>query len=178
MRTNWNSSLQEVRNEREQDMKVHYPMMIALLFVAACTPVEIDEEKPVIDLTVEGVFPVNCDTLYLGETFTWRTRFTDNAQLGSYSLEIHQNFDHHAHSTELGACELDPVKDPVNPFHTIMEFGIPAGTTEYTVNNEIHLPLSDADGTFDEGDYHFFISLTDREGWSTQKGLSIKVLRR
>jgi hypothetical protein len=30
---------------------------------------------------------------------------------------------------------------------------------------------------FDPGDYHFFISLTDREGWSAQKGLNIKVLK-
>ena len=59
-----------------------------------------------------------------------------------------------------------------------MDFEIPAGTKEYTVNSEIQMPLSDAGGAFDEGDYHFFISLTDREGWSAQKGLSIKILRK
>ena len=33
-------------------------------------------------------------------------------------------------------------------------------------------------GLYDEGDYHFFISLTDKEGWSAQKGLSVKMLHR
>jgi hypothetical protein len=99
-------------------------------------------------------------------------------ELGSYSLEIHHNFDHHAHSTELANCELDPVKDPLNPFHTIMDFDIPAGSTEYIVNESIQIPLSDANGESDPGDYHFFISITDREGWSVQKGLNIKILRK
>ena len=148
-----------------------------LLILAGCSPVEIDDQKPVIDLSVEGAFPVNCDTLWLGEPFTWKVRFTDNVELGSYSLEIHHNFDHHAHSTEVESCELDPVKAPVNPFHTILDFEIPAGLKEFEVSREISLPASDGDGPFDTGDYHFFISLTDREGWSAQKGLSIKIAR-
>ncbi len=149
-----------------------------LLFTAACNPVEIDDQKPVVDLSLEDAFPVSCDTLYLGETFTWKVRFTDNVELGSYSLEIHHNFDHHAHSTELASCILDPLKEPVNPFHAIMDFDIPSGSKEYTVNESIPIPLSDANGEFDPGDYHFFISLTDREGWSVQKGLNIKILRK
>jgi len=153
-------------------------IFILLTILGGCSPAEIDDQKPVIDLTMEGAFPVSCDTLYLGESFTWKVRFEDNVALGSYSLEIHHNFDHHAHSTELASCDLDSVKEPVNPFHTIMDFEIPAGSTEYTVNESIQIPLSDANGELDPGDYHFFISLTDREGWSTQKGLSIKILKR
>ena len=149
-----------------------------LLVTAACDPVEIDDQKPVIDFSLEGTFPVSCDTLSLGESFTWKVRFTDNVELGSYSLEIHHNFDHHAHSTEPTSCELDPVKDAVNPFHTIMDFEIPIGSKEYTVNESIQIPLSDGNGDLDPGDYHFFISLTDREGWSVQKGLNIKILRK
>jgi hypothetical protein len=158
-------------------MRVRYAFFILLLFFATCNTEEIDDEKPVIDLTIYGAFPVSCDTLYLGESFTWKVWFTDNVELGSYSLEIHHNFDHHAHSTEVDECELGPVETPVNPFHTILDFEIPAGSREYIVNQEVSLPLSDANGEFDEGDYHFFISLTDREGWSAQKGLNIKILQ-
>ena len=136
-----------------------------LLISAGCNPVEIDDQKPVIDLSTEGAFPVSCDTLYLGESFTWKVRFADNVELGSYSLEIHHNFDHHAHSTEVEVCDLDPVKDPVNPFQTIMDFDIPAGSMEYHVSESIQIPQSDANGDIDPGDYHFFISLTDREGY-------------
>ena len=143
--------------------------------MAACTNNEIDDQKPVIDLSMEGVFPLNCDTLYLGETFTWKIRFSDNVELGSYSLEIHHNFDHHAHSTEVTECELGPKKDAVNPFLLIQDFEIPEGSKEYEVILPISLPLSNGEGELDRGDYHFFISLTDREGWSAQSGLSIKI---
>jgi len=157
--------------------KLHIAISL-LLVTAACEPVEIDDQKPVIDLSMENTFPMSCDTLYLGDSFTWKVRFTDNVELGSYSLEIHHNFDHHAHSTEPSSCELDPVKEPLNPFHTIMDFEIPPESTEYTVNESIQIPLSDPNGDLDPGDYHFFISLTDREGWSVQKGLNIKILRK
>jgi len=159
-------------------MKFFRKALIVLLISAGCSPMEIDDQMPVVDLSLDGAFPISCDTLYQGESFTWQVRFTDNVELGSYSLEIHHNFDHHAHSTELVSCELDPVKEAVNPFHTIMDFEIPLGSREYIVNETLSIPLSDGNGELDTGDYHFFIHLTDREGWSTQKGLSIKILRR
>ena len=71
--------------------------------------------------------------------------------------------------------KLDPVKVPVNPYYTIVGFSINAGSKEFTVSQEVSIPLSDS-GEFDEGDYPFFISLTDREEWSVQKRLNIKIL--
>lgn len=87
-------------------MKTKKIITIILIFAGiisfnACTKDDIDKEKPVIDLTIQDAFPVNCDTLYFGESFTMRMRFTDNAELGSYSIDIHNNFDHHSHSTEV-----------------------------------------------------------------------------
>ncbi len=149
----------------------------SLVFVS-CNREEIDDEKPEIDLTVSGAFPQNCDTLWLGESFTFKVLFSDNVELGSYSIEVHENFDHHAHSTEVTECDLDPVKTPVNPLYFIRDFEIPAGLTEYETNLQISLPAGNNEGNFDEGDYHFFIRLTDKEGWSAQKGLSIKMLHR
>jgi hypothetical protein len=40
------------------------------------------------------------------------------------------------------------------------------------------IPSSDGIDLYDEGDYHFQIRLTDKEGWSTMKGLNVKLLRR
>jgi len=139
---------------------------------------EIDEQKPNIDLTIQDAFPLNCDTLFFGETFNLKMIFTDNVELGSFSIDIHNNFDHHSHSTEVTECSLDPIKIPVNPFLYINDFEIPLGSKEYQTNLEINIPPANSYGDFDEGDYHFFISLTDKSGWSTQKGLSIKILRR
>ena len=156
--------------------------IIALLFALfnSCKKEtdEIDKEKPNIDLYIQDAFPGNCDTLYFGETFNLKILFTDNVELGSFSIDIHNNFDHHSHSTEVTECDLDPIKSPVNPFVFIQDYSIPEGLTEYVTNLSVTIPSTNNNGLFDEGDYHFFISLTDKEGWSAQKGLSIKILSR
>lgn len=138
----------------------------------------IDSEKPKIDLGLPETFPVNCDTLYFGESFALKVVFTDNIELGSFSIGIHHNFDHHSHSTEIAECSLNPKKDPVNPFTFIDDYAIQPGLKAFETNLPIAIPAGDGMGLFDEGDYHFFISLTDHEGWSVQKGLSIKILHR
>jgi hypothetical protein len=137
---------------------------------------EIDQEKPTIDLEIQDAFPVNCDTLYFGVAFDLKMLFSDNTELGSYSINIHNNFDHHSHSTEITQCNLDPVKEPLNPYTFIEDYHIPDGVKEYEPNLSITIPSGNSTGLFDEGDYHFFISLTDEEGWSAQKGLNIKIL--
>lgn len=153
------------------------PIVVTLSFFS-CGKTEIDDQKPIIDLSLENSFPNNCDTLYLGENFNLSLLLKDNVELGSYSIDIHQNFDHHSHSTELTECQLDPVKTPINPFQFTQDFSIPAGQKEFLVNQNINIPLGNLLGDFDTGDYHFFISLTDKSGWSVQKGLSIKILKR
>ncbi len=138
----------------------------------------IDTEKPKISIDFPGAFPVNCDTLYFGEPFTMRLKFSDNVELGSYSVDIHNNFDHHSHSTEVNACNQDEDKIPVNPYVIIQDFDIPEGQTEFTTNITFEVDGQNGEGKFDEGDYHFFVSLTDKEGWSAQMGLSIKMVYR
>ena len=147
----------------------------AFLFTA-CSKDEIDQEQPVINMTAAVGFPQNCDTLWAGDSFTFTALFTDNQELGSFSIEIHENFDHHAHSTETEACELMPEKEPVNPFQFLHDYSIPQGMTEYKAGITINIPDSINNAPIDAGDYHFFISLTDREGWSTQKGIALKIL--
>ncbi len=154
-------------------------LILLLSFIGSCEKDDkIDKEKPTIDLTIQGAFPVNCDTLYFGESFELKVLFTDNVELGSFSIDIHNNFDHHSHSTEVTECNLDPKKAPVNPFLSIEDYDIPAGLTEYETSVSVTIPSVNGNGSYDEGDYHFFISLTDKEGWSAQKGLSIKILKR
>ncbi|WP_319512474.1 DUF4625 domain-containing protein [uncultured Draconibacterium sp.] len=154
-------------------------LSILLLFVVACSDEsEVDTEKPVIDISFSGAFPVNCDTLYFGEPFVMKMKFSDNVELGAYSINIHNNFDHHSHSTEVTACNPDPDKDPVNPYVSIDDYSIPEGSMEYETNLTVSIPEDDGTAWYDDGDYHFFISLTDKEGWSAQKGLSIKILHR
>lgn len=116
-------------------------------------------------------FPRQCSELTRGQTFVFRARFSDNVELGSFSLDIHHNFDHHTHSTDGGNdCGPDPVKIPVNPFLLIRGFQIPAGQREYSATAEFQVPAD-----VDPGDYHFMIRLTDKAGWQTISGLSIKI---
>lgn len=130
----------------------------------------IDTIYPEINTSLADAFPKQCSVVKRGEKFSFKALLSDNAQLGSLNVDIHHNFDHHTHSTELEACEMEPIKKAVKPFLLIKNIAIPAGLKSYQVNSEIEVPAD-----IDPGDYHFMIRLTDKEGWQTIKGLSIKI---
>jgi len=147
--------------------------IVVLAFITSCSSdkAEIDSEYPVIDITGANAFPIQCSTISRGQTITFKATFNDNVALGSYSLDIHHNFDHHTHSTEVTTCEMEAVKKPVKPMLFINNYTIPDGVKTYEATAQITIPAD-----VDPGDYHFMIRLTDKEGWQTLKGLSIKIL--
>lgn len=145
-------------------------MGLLLVVLVSCSKSDTDQTYPEINMTEPGAFPNNCDTLFIGQSFTFKAQFTDNQSLGTFSLEIHNNFDHHTHSTDVVECVADPDKIAVNPFLFIQEYPIPDGSTTYDAELSISIP----DGV-DFGDYHFLIRLTDAEGWQTIKGMSVKL---
>lgn len=151
--------------------------MVSGLFIVSCDQ-EIDDVKPGIAMVGATAFPQQCDTIWFGEPFVFSALLSDNMALGSYSIDIHNNFDHHSHTTEVNVCALGEEKEPVNPFQFTEEYAIPAGLAEWDPRQELTFPVSDGGGMFDAGDYHFMIRVTDHEGWSAQKGLSIKILHR
>ncbi len=144
----------------------------------SCSKNETDTQKPLISNEFSDSFPFSCDTLYFGEEIDIRLKFTDNVELGTYSITIHDNFDHHSHSTNEIECEHEPEKTPVNPFNFIQDYTIPAETMEYITDISINIPAGNSAGEFDEGDYHFFVNVTDRAGWSSQLGIGIKILKK
>lgn len=146
--------------------------MVILLLALSCNKDKeaIDTEYPTIDISSSDAFPVQCSTLQRGEAFVFKAKFHDNVALGSFSLDIHHNFDHHTHSTEFEECDLGPIKTPETPFLYIHSFDIQNGPKVYETAVEIEIPED-----IDPGDYHFMIRVTDREGWQTMKGLSIKI---
>ncbi|GGF00208.1 DUF4625 domain-containing protein [Flavobacterium limi] len=146
-------------------------LMFAFIISCSSDNKEIDTEYPVINISAADAFPVQCSTIGRGQTVTFKAVFNDNAALGSYSLDIHHNFDHHTHSTEVESCEMDAVKKPVKPMLFINNYTIPDGVKSYEATAQITIPAD-----VDPGDYHFMIRLTDKEGWQTLKGLSIKIL--
>ncbi len=148
-------------------------VLFILIMPSACESEIKDDEVPAIDLGIENAFPQNCATVYRGEAFQFRFRLSDNIELGSYSIEMHHNFDHHTHSTSPVQCKRDPVKAAVKPFLFIQDFQIPVGLTEYIATGLIDVPAD-----VDTGDYHFMIRVTDRSGWQTFEGIGIKIIER
>jgi hypothetical protein len=134
--------------------------------LSACDEEDKDMQKPEISIS----FPQNCQTLQRGESFTFIAQFSDNAELGSYNIEIHNNFDHHSHSTDNVECELNAKKAPVNAWVFNPNYAIPAGRKTFEANNEIIVPAD-----IDAGDYHFMVRLTDKSGWQQLAAVSVKI---
>lgn len=160
--------------------KFIYPaLVISLSFlINACNNGDTDTEKPNIDLTFAETFPKTCETLYFDEPFTVKMLLTDNVELGAYNIDIHHNFDQHNHSTEFETCTYDEKKTPVNPYTFIQDYTIPEASTEYTTETALTIPGSDGTDLYEEGDYHFQVRVTDKEGWSKMVGLNVKILRK
>ncbi|MNK62321.1 hypothetical protein D3C87_814950 [compost metagenome] len=153
--------------------KQQFPLLVLglLLCFSACKKESeaIDTEYPVIDVSGTA-FPQQCSVIKRGEKFVFKAKLSDNAELGSVSIDIHHNFDHHNHSTEVNECNLGAVKQPVKPFLLIKDFPLSAGQKTHEIAQEVTVPAD-----VDAGDYHFLIRLTDKAGWQTLKGLSIKI---
>lgn len=157
-------------------MKTTFKMAFAALavFAAGCSKDNsepIDTAYPEIIMSSTDAFPKQCSTVKRGEKFNFVALLQDNSELGSASIDIHHNFDHHSHSTEVNDCTPEPVKTAIKPFLLIRTLEIPAGKKSHQVSNEIAVPTD-----IDPGDYHFLIRLTDKEGWQTIKGISIKII--
>ncbi len=139
---------------------------------------EVDTEKPTVDMSSADAFPKSCDTIYFDEPFTIKALLSDNVELGSYNIDFHHNFDQHTHSTEIESCTYDPVKTPLNPYLFIEDYSIPEASSQHEVALQMTIPSTDGTNQYDEGDYHFHLSITDKEGWSSQIGLNVKILHR
>lgn len=150
-------------------------LLVALaftVFFTGCSKDDkaVDKEYPTVDVGTAQAFPKQCSALKRDSKVMAKIFVADNEELGSVSIDIHHNFDHHTHSTEVGDCSLEDKKTPIKPLVFIKSIPIPAGNKTYTVTQEIEIPSD-----IDPGDYHFMIKATDKEGWQTIKGLSIKI---
>lgn len=155
--------------------KVFLLVLLFTLSFTACEKIsdDYDDESPVIDMTSSDASPQNCITIFRGETLEFNAVFKDNIELGSFSIEMHHNFDHHTHSTDAGHCEEEgeeEEKTPVSPFRWIENYTIPSGLKSYTATVSIPIPQG-----VDSGLYHFMVRLTDAAGWQTFKGISVKI---
>ena len=90
-------------------MKKSILMISLLCALSACSSSDDDEkdmQQPVI--TDQGITanPIDCQVYQRGETMPFHYVFTDDTELGNFNIEIHNNFDHHTHSTSSTECAL------------------------------------------------------------------------
>jgi len=115
--------------------------------------------------------PNDCQDYQRGEVIKFNYVFTDDTELGKFNIEIHNNFDHHTHSTSAIECSMDEKKTPVKPWVYNKDFDIPSGQRKYNAKVDIPIPSD-----IDPGDYHFVIRLTDNAGWQQLKAIAIKIV--
>ncbi|MCR5695959.1 MAG: DUF4625 domain-containing protein [Marinilabiliaceae bacterium] len=144
-----------------------------IIFGTACSSDNdnVDSTLPTICEAGEQTCPTECYECLRGESIDFCYTFTDDIELGNFNIEIHNNFDHHTHSTSSVECELDEKKSAVNAWVYNQDYSIPDGLTTYTPNVSIVIPTD-----IDTGDYHFMIRLTDKAGWQQLRSVAIKVV--
>ena len=163
------------RINEKNDMK-HYTIYSIMLLCAlsACSGSDDEEQKdmqqPVI--SSEGIIanPIDCQVYHRGEVIPFHYVMTDDQELGAYNIEIHNNFDHHTHSTTATDCPMDAQKKPQKPWVYNRDYTIPTGQRKYDARHDIEIPAD-----IDPGDYHFMIRLTDRAGWQQLHAVGIKI---
>jgi len=152
-----------------------YIYFLSLIILStACSDndsIDKDEEKPTITINYSNGFPQACEQLVKGETYTFKAQVTDNKALASYSLDIHNNFDHHTHDDQGEQCDLEPTKNAVNPLIFMENYSIDGGLTSYEISISLTIP-----NDIDTGDYHCSYSVTDETGWQSRTSIDIKII--
>ncbi|WP_128763410.1 DUF4625 domain-containing protein [Leeuwenhoekiella aestuarii] len=129
-----------------------------------------DEIKPTITINYAEGFPQACATLKRGEIYTFKAKITDNVALAAYSLNLHHNFDHHTHDDQGAQCDLEEIKQAINPLIYMENFSL-SGQTEYEIEISVSIP-----NDIDTGDYHCSYSVTDETGWQSRTSSDIKII--
>ncbi len=155
-------------------MKKNILSLTLLCALCACGSSDDDGTKdmtpPVISQEGITANPIDCQKYQRGGVIPFNYVFTDDTELGSYNIEIHNNFDHHTHSTSSVECEMDAEKDPVNAWVYNQDFNIPNGQKKHTARIDIPIPAD-----IDAGDYHFMVRVTDKAGWQQLHAVAIKI---
>jgi hypothetical protein len=108
-----------------------------------------DTTKPVIGL----IEPAEGDTLQIGgeHGIHFEMDLSDDVMLGSYKVEIHNNFDGHDHTRAFTGEAV--------PFSFERSWDVSGKKNEHVHHHEISIP-----DTVAAGDYHFMVYCTDAAG--------------
>ncbi len=113
---------------------------------SACSDDDADTTKPEIQLHE----PENGDSLLIGANVHFEADFSDNEALGSYLVEIHNNFDGHGHSASTRADE---------PFSFKKSYDLGGLRNSHVHHHDIVIPENATLGA-----YHLVVYCTDAAG--------------
>jgi hypothetical protein len=137
-------------------MKKHliYSGVFLTLTFTACNRAENPEdvEAPTIELEE----PHNYDEFASGGEIHFEAHFEDDQELSMYEIEVHDNFDSHAHGR---------MKEPALPFFSY-EQSFPLQGSHQEVHKEINVVMNNV-SRFAAGPYDFIVKAVDKAGNST-----------
>lgn len=122
-----------------------------------------NDDSETIDVTAPAIElsdPVNGDFFAAGTPVHFEASFTDDLELGSYNINIHNNFDGHAHG-RVAASNDDPSLIKWS-FSQSFEFQSGMKNSDVHLHDEIEIPANTM-----AGPYHFIVSAVDRSGNAT-----------
>lgn len=131
---------------------------------------DIDQESPTIEFVLINNLTAQCAEVEKGKSFFIKARIEDNLAIGSYSIDIHDNFDQHSHSTDVVPCQHEEPKLAINPFVFVRSFEISEEKRALEIEQEIFIP-----DNVDVGDYHITLKVVDKLGWSKLQSFGIKI---
>ena len=108
---------------------------------------DVDTTKPVIELDE----PEDGDELLIGAAVHFECDFSDDKMLGSYMVEIHNNFDGHSHKAAATRAE--------EPFFFKKSYDLSGQRNAHIHHHDIVIPENAA-----EGNYHLVVYCTDTAG--------------
>lgn len=135
------------------------------LFVISCSSSDddtIDTVKPTIVIND----PVNGKIITPGTDIHFDADFTDNVELASYKIDIHNTDDGHSHARTPSA-EV--------PWAYNQAYTINSGLKNIHVHNHISVPTEINGSPIQQGNYHFGVYLIDKSGNQQQVFIDIVI---
>lgn len=120
-------------------------------FVSSCNDDDgVDTVKPVIELDE----PEDGDELRIGSAIHFECDFSENVKLGSYMVEIHNNFDGHGHK-----APVTRTSDAEHPLYLKQSFDLSGLRNAHVHHHDIFIPENTT-----PGNYHLMVYCTDAAG--------------
>ncbi|WP_372917153.1 DUF4625 domain-containing protein [Salegentibacter sp.] len=125
----------------------------------------VDTEAPEISI----MEPHDEEEIAPGGEIHFEALFTDDVELASYKVEIHNAFDDHTHASTKNEEHND------NPWSYSEVFTIEPGNTNFEALQHIPVPSEIKGEHISEGPYHFGVFVTDAAGNESQAFFEIHI---